>query len=245
LARSLAPALSHGAAAADLIRPQAGLPRLHVLLDGGSAAIVAAALPGNCSDWPMGVPRLKMPGAAPSRATLKLHEAILTLLSGPEREAWFVPGMSAVDLGAAPGGWTWQLVQRHLRVAAVDNATIAPALLDSGLVRHYREDGFRFRPAKPVDWMVCDMVEQPARVAQLAAGWLARGWCQHAIFNLKLPMRRRYEELERCRALIATALDGVPYELRIKQLFHDREEVTAYLGHGAIPKNRDRRKNPL
>ncbi|MBL8482328.1 MAG: hypothetical protein JNJ60_09040, partial [Rhodocyclaceae bacterium] len=46
LARSLAPALSHGAAAADLIRPQAGLPRLHVLLDGGSAAIVAAALPG-------------------------------------------------------------------------------------------------------------------------------------------------------------------------------------------------------
>ncbi|MBL8471185.1 MAG: 23S rRNA (cytidine(2498)-2'-O)-methyltransferase RlmM [Rhodocyclaceae bacterium] len=245
LAKSLAPALTRAAKASGMLQTEAGLPRLHVLIENGSAALVAAAVPGNCSDWHMGVPRLKMPAAAPSRATLKLHEAFLTLLTEAEREQLLQPGMTAVDLGAAPGGWTWQLVRRHLRVTAVDNAAIAPELLDSGLVRHQREDGFRFRPPKTVDWMVCDMVEQPSRIAKLAAQWLAAGWCRHTIFNLKLPMRRRYEEVERCRALIADALGGAPHELRIKQLFHDREEVSAYLAPAPPVKTRGGRKNPL
>ena len=31
------------------------------------------------------------------------------------------------------------------------------ALLDSGQVRHRRDDGFHYRPPEPVAWMVCDM----------------------------------------------------------------------------------------
>ena len=94
-----------------------------------------------------------------------------------------------------------------------------------------RADGFRDLPPKPVDWLVCDMVEQPSRVAALAARWLAGGHCRQAMFNLKLPMKKRYEELKRCRDIIETALDDaeVPFRLRFKQLYHDREEVTAYL----------------
>jgi 23S rRNA (cytidine2498-2'-O)-methyltransferase len=42
-------------------------------------------------------------------------------------------------------------------------------------------------------------------------------------------MKKRFEELERCRAIIDEALGGSGYYLRMKQLFHDREEVTAYL----------------
>ena len=93
-----------------------------------------------------------------SRAVFKLDELI-------EREKLLKPGMCVVDLGAAPGGWTWQLVRRAMRVIAVYNGPMNQGLLDSCLVTHLREDGFRYRPAHPVDWLVCDMVEQPRRVA--------------------------------------------------------------------------------
>ncbi|HET7064384.1 MAG TPA: 23S rRNA (cytidine(2498)-2'-O)-methyltransferase RlmM, partial [Rudaea sp.] len=165
-----------------------------------------------------------------SRSTLKLEEALLTLLDSGERERWLKPGMNAVDLGAAPGGWTWQLVRRSLRVTAVDNGPMDAALMQSGLVAHMREDGFRFRPKKPVDWMVCDMVEQPRRIAELVARWFAEGWCRHSIFNLKLPMKKRYAETMLCLDLISKTLarSGRQVESRAKQLYHDREEITVF-----------------
>src|SRR3546814_12142776 len=43
------------------------------------------------------------------------------------------------------------------------------------------------------DWMVCDMVEQPRRVAARMGEWFANGWCRQAIFNLKLPMKKRWQ----------------------------------------------------
>lgn len=205
--------------------------RLHVCLLSGTAAYVGYARLDNSSPWPMGIPRLRFPRGAPSRSTLKLEEAFLQFLSADEREVALRPGMRAVDLGAAPGGWTWQLVHRHLRVIAVDNGAIDPALMESGLVEHIRSDGFRYRPAQAVDWMVCDIVEQPIRVAQLAALWLAEGHCRYSIFNLKLPMKKRYQEIQRCLELIDGELSdaGMNYHVACKQLYHDREEVTVYL----------------
>jgi 23S rRNA (cytidine2498-2'-O)-methyltransferase len=97
-------------------------------------------------------------------------------------------------------------------------------------VRHLREDGFRFRPRDPVDWLTCDMIAQPARVAALVADWIANGHAHRAMFNLKLPMKRRSAEIERLRGLIAARLSGAGrgFELRLKHLYHDREEVTGF-----------------
>lgn len=199
--------------------------RLHVFFVGGLACHVGVSRVGNASTWPMGIPRLRMPSSAPSRSALKLAEAMLEFTGGRK----FEPGLTAVDLGASPGGWTWQLVQRGFMVTAVDNGPMDARLMDSGQVKHRRDDGFHFRPPDPVQWMVCDMVESPARIARLVAKWIAEGWCVETIFNLKLPMKKRYEEVLRCRAIIDEALGGKGYYLRMKQLFHDREEVTAYL----------------
>ena len=203
--------------------------RLHVFFVGGKACYVGLSDVANSSPWPMGIVRLRMPSAAPSRSTLKLAEAILEFLDETERAKRLVPGMTAVDLGASPGGWTFQLVQRGLMVIAVDNGNIDAALLETGQVKPRRDDGFHFRPADPVDWMVCDMVESPSRIAELAARWIAQGWANATIFNLKLPMKKRWEEVLRCRALIDEALGGAGYFLRMKQLYHDREEITVYL----------------
>ena len=150
------------------------------------------------------------------------------LLDEGERERWLKAGMRAVDLGASPGGWTWQLVNRSLHVTAVDNGPMDGALLASGLVDHLRADGFRYRPAKPVDWLVCDMVEQPRRVAELIAQWFAEGACRYAIFNLKLPMKKRYDEVALCLAIVRDAVHGRRVEVRAKQLYHDREEITVF-----------------
>jgi len=98
--------------------------------------------------------------------------------------------MTGVDLGAAPGGWTWQLVDRGLQVTAIDNGPMDKALMQSGQVEHLRVDGFKYRPERPVTWLVCDMIESPARVAQTIASWIADGDAQKAIFNLKLPMKK-------------------------------------------------------
>jgi len=202
--------------------------RLHVFFVGGLACHVGVSDPASASPWPMGIPRLRMPSGAPSRSTLKLAEAFQEFLD--ERSAASLGiGTTAVDLGASPGGWSWQLVRRGIAVTAVDNGEMDPALMDSGLVKHRRTDGFSYRPPAPVDWMVCDIVESPSRVARLAARWVAEGWCRETIFNLKLPMKKRWEEVLRAREIIDEALGGGGYFLRMKQLYHDREEVTAYL----------------
>lgn len=202
--------------------------RLHLGMTATDAAFVAAADIGETAPWPGGIPRLKFPRAAPSRSTLKLEEALLVLLDEGERERWLRPGMRAVDLGASPGGWTWQLVNRSLHVTAVDNGPMDATLLASDLVDHLRADGFRYRPQKPVDWLVCDMVEQPRRVAELIAQWFAEGACRHAIFNLKLPMKKRYDEVQLCLDLVRAAAAGRRIEVRARQLYHDREEITVF-----------------
>ena len=203
--------------------------RLHVFFVGGLACHVGVSTVGESSSWPMGIPRLRMPSAAPSRSTLKLAEALLEFLDEKERAKRLAPGMTAIDLGASPGGWSWQLVQRGMMVIAVDNGPMDAALLETGQVKHRRDDGFHFRPAEPVDWMVCDMVESPSKIARLAAKWIAEGWCSESVFNLKLPMKKRWEEVERCRGIVDEALGGGGYYLRMKHLYHDREEITAYL----------------
>lgn len=228
--RSFGNALLGAMRKARLIEPAAP-HRLHAFFPQSDKVYLCAGDIARTSPWPQGIPRLKFPREAPSRSTLKLDEAFLVLLDADERERALRPGMHAVDLGAAPGGWTWQLVRRSIRVVAVDNGPMDAALMQSGLVEHVRADGFRYRPPKPVDWLVCDMVEQPRRVAALMAQWLAAGLCRRAMFNLKLPMKKRYEETRLCLDMLGEML-GPGAEIRAKQLYHDREEITVFAQAG-------------
>lgn len=215
-----------------LVPGNARLPRLHLFfLDSGTAHL-GVSWADRGSPWHMGIPRLRLPRAAPSRSALKLGEAFLSLLSEAERNERLKGSMRAVDLGAAPGGWSWQLTQRSLLVTAVDNGPMNRELLAQGMVEHIRADGFRYRHRKPVDWMVCDMVEQPARIAALVADWVAEGRARDCIFNLKLPMKKRFDEIERCRDIVEHRLGRarLGYRLRMRHLYHDREEITGYLG---------------
>ena len=204
------------------------LLRLHACMLDGDHALLASGDPEDSAPWPLGIPRLKLLPDTPSRSALKLDEAFLSLLDDAQREALLKPGMTAAALGAAPGGWTWVLTRQHLRVTSVDNGPLRQHVLDTGLVEHLRADGFNWQPQQPLDWMVCDMVEQPRRVAERMATWLREGWCRHAIFNLKLPMKKRWDETRLCLDLFAQQA-GRPLTIRAKQLYHDREEITVFV----------------
>jgi 23S rRNA (cytidine2498-2'-O)-methyltransferase len=210
----------------DSLREDAA-SRLRIFLLDGTTAYVGES-DARVADWPLGIPRLRMPAGAPSRSTLKLAEAFAVFL-GERAGDVLRPGMHAVDLGAAPGGWTWQLAQRGLRGTAVDIGPLKGSVRDDPLARHVRDDAFRFTPRRPVDWLVCDVVEQPIRIADLVARWIGDGLAHRAIFNLKLPMKKRYDEVRRCEQRIVTSLRQVPHALSLRQLYHDREEVTGYL----------------
>ncbi|PKQ40784.1 23S rRNA (cytidine(2498)-2'-O)-methyltransferase RlmM [Pseudomonas sp. YY-1] len=206
-------------------------PRLLLTFKSGREVFAGIAEADNQAMWPMGIPRLKFPREAPSRSTLKLEEAWHHFIPREQWDQRLAPGMTAVDLGAAPGGWTWQLVNREIRVTAVDNGPMAESLMYSGFVVHQRADGFTFRPRHPVHWMVCDIVEKPARTAAMIETWLGEGLCREAVVNLKLPMKQRYAEVRRLLDRIESGLveRGLKVSIGCKQLYHDREEVTCHL----------------
>ena len=205
---------------------------LHLLFLSGQEVIIGFSSGQNSSEHPMGIPRLKFPKDAPSRSTLKLDEAFLYFIPKKDHETRLTSGLNAVDLGSSPGGWTYQLVRRGMMVSAIDNGPMAESLMETGQVKHYMQDGFKFRPKKQnVYWLVCDMIEKPQRVAKLMASWVVEDMCKEAMFNLKLPMKGRYKQvmndLQTIKDMFAEA--EVSYEMYAKHLYYDREEVTVHI----------------
>lgn len=206
---------------------------LHILFVRPGCCYVGYAYNDNKSPFFMGIPRLKFPAEAPSRSTLKLEEAILTFIPEAEEKKRFTDEMTGVDLGACPGGWTYQLVKRGVFVYAVDHGKMAASLHETGRIEHCPEDGFKFQPLKrkTIDGLVCDMVEQPMRISKLIGKWLINGWCRETIFNLKLPMKKRYQEVQLCLAYLEEELEkqGFWFKIQAKHLYHDREEITVHI----------------
>ncbi len=205
---------------------------MHICFVAPGHCFVGFSLPSNNSKFFMGIPRLKFPSDAPSRSTLKLEEAFHVFIPKEEWDVRLASGMWATDLGACPGGWTYQLVKRSMFVHAIDNGMMAQSLMDTGQVKHHMEDGFKFEPPrKNITWLVCDMIEKPSRVAQLMGEWLIKGWAKETMFNLKLPMKGRYDEvLQDIENLKSFLVDNkVKFRLQAKHLYHDREEITVHI----------------
>jgi 23S rRNA (cytidine2498-2'-O)-methyltransferase len=160
--------------------------------------------------------------AAPSRSYLKIEEAYGVLGAEPG------PDETVVDLGAAPGGWSYSAARRGARVIAVDNGPLKGGALGHPRIEHRREDAFGFRPApgEVFDWLFCDLVEEPHHVLRdLAGPWLGRGWCRRFVINLKFGRTDPLELLQELRAAASPFMQSAA-DFRIRHLFHDREEFT-------------------
>ena len=159
---------------------------------------------------------------APSRSYLKVEEAFAVLGREPG------PGEVVADLGAAPGGWSYSAAKRGARVIAVDNGPLKGGALDHPLIEHRAEDAFSFHPpeGERFDWLLSDLLEEPHRVLQhIVDPWLAHRWCRQFVVNLKFG---RVDALALIRDLRApgSPLVTAAENVRIRHLFHDREELT-------------------
>jgi 23S rRNA (cytidine2498-2'-O)-methyltransferase len=188
-----------------------------LLVPGNTVAVGVLPARDALSLAPGGRLRVHVPAAAPSRAAQKLVEAFHWLDRAPE------PGELCVDLGAAPGGWTFALLERRARVIAVDPAYLSRSLKGRRGLQHLRADAFSFTPPDDVDWLFSDMAWRPLESAALLAKWARRGWARFLVANIKLPMKKKAAMLVRVREILA---DGGWKNLRVRQLYHDREEVT-------------------
>ncbi|WP_019006169.1 SAM-dependent methyltransferase [Cohnella laeviribosi] len=175
----------------------------------------------NLSDWPGGAVRFRRDDGLISRAAFKLLEA---------EQAFGLPlsrFTNALDLGAAPGGWTSVLLERGLKVTAVDPAEMADSLKGHPRLRHLRRNAAEvdFAPGS-FDLLVCDMSWDPyhtCRIVSNLAPALSAG--ASALITLKLMHRKPLQTISALKAEYGKAFEIV----RIKQLFHNREEVTMWV----------------
>jgi 23S rRNA (cytidine2498-2'-O)-methyltransferase len=117
----------------------------------------------------------------PSRAYLKLWEALTRAGRRPG------PGETCLDLGAAPGGWTWALARLGAGVTAVDKAPLDPAVAAMPGVSCRQESAFALDPRQdlPVDWLFSDIICYPARLLALVRRWMEAGAARNFVCTLK------------------------------------------------------------
>ncbi|MBD2847962.1 SAM-dependent methyltransferase [Paenibacillus sp. IB182496] len=176
---------------------------------------------GMLSDWPGGAVRFQREDGQISRAKFKLLEAERSFdLSLQQFE-------QALDVGAAPGGWTSLLLERGLRVTAIDPAELHPSLHGHPGLTVLRQNASEAKlQPYAFDLLVCDMSWSPTLMCKLVLDLreaLRSG--AHAIVTVKLMHRK---PLQTIRDVIGRLEQG--FELRkAKQLFHNRDEITLHL----------------
>lgn len=171
------------------------------------------------SDWPGGRMRLARDEARVSRAEFKLEELFQTVSLDLADQG------TAVDFGAAPGGWTRILRQRGLTVWAVDPGDLDPRVADDPGVHHARTTAAEFlrHHDDSFDLAVNDMRMDPTlscRVMLDAEPSLRAGAL--AVLTLKIGSRNPVDEVRSCLDLLEQRYEVI----FARQLHHNRQEVT-------------------
>jgi 23S rRNA (cytidine2498-2'-O)-methyltransferase len=175
----------------------------------------------NLTDWSGGAVHYSQSGGMLSRAGHKLEEAIEVFridLGGLRL---------ALDLGAAPGGFTRHLLSRGFSVTAVDTAEMDDSLRNHPQVVIYRDNAFGldFRPGA-FDIITCDISWDALRTARFLAR-LAPALVPGGILIMTVKFMGA-SPLKTIRA--ASHILGESYTLvKARQLWHNREEATLYL----------------
>lgn len=217
-------------ALADVIQTRTGAPLdvrqpvqiLSVVVAAKTAYLGLSLAEHNLSDWAGGVRRFARESGQISRAEFKLLEALEVF------RIELPPRGIALDLGAAPGGWTRVLRQREQYVTAVDPAQLHPSLQADKSVRHKQMTAEDYLAEYPdsFDLIVNDMrldARDSARLMVSYAPYLYRHGL--AIMTLKLPKEKRRPAIDHSFNILRQA-----YQLQnARQLFHNRSEITVYL----------------
>jgi 23S rRNA (cytidine2498-2'-O)-methyltransferase len=196
---------------------------LQVAVVGRTSLLVSAArpraLPSGGFDvmpWPAGIAPVADDKTAPSRAYGKFEEGLAWMGLAP------AAGEVCVDLGGSPGGWSWKALVRGARVIAVDRSPLAPPALGHPSLEMILGSAFDYRPAAPVDWLLCDVICEPPRTFDLVDRWMKDGLCRRVVATVKFKGKDGYDVLAAARVRLAA--HGWPF-LRIKHLERHHNEA--------------------
>lgn len=143
-----------------------------------------------------------------NRAENKLKEAILVFNLD-------IKG-NALDIGAAPGGWSAVLKQNGAKVVAVD-----PAEMNVG-VEHFKGKIEDYKPNKKFDLICNDMNMNPLDSAKITANFKEIKQNTILIFTCKLVNKKYEKTIEQTKKILSQKYDIT----HIKNLFSNHEEVT-------------------
>ena len=175
--------------------------------------------------------RMQMDPLAPSRSYLKIEEAYLLLGYQPKINE------TVIDLGAAIGGWSYSALKRKAKVIAIDNASLKEPVKSHPNLIQLKEDALKFKPDKnkSADWLFCDIIENPEIILKLLNTWLKNAWCRKFIVNLKIGRSDPIAIIKKIKD-VKTGLTPYCSSLKIRQLYHDREEITLVGKHISFSK---------
>ncbi len=196
---------------------------LSILCVGNLALIGLSKAEDNLSNWAGGEHRFEREENQVSRSEFKLLEAIEVFnVKIPKKKL-------ALDLGASPGGWTRVLrTYYNMRVISVDPADLNPILVNDNKVSHIRITAQKFIKTneKIFDVIVDDMkldVNISIEIMNNASKFLNKNGI--AIVTLKLPNKNIIETIEKA----IQSLKQNYTIIGIRQLFHNRQEITVVL----------------
>lgn len=167
--------------------------------------------------FPLGIPTfVESKSGPPSRAYLKLFEALTVAQIWPE------PGDQCLEIGAAPGGWTWVLAQLGAKVKTFDRAPLDTRFSQEPLVVHHQKDGFTATPATlegadDIKWIFSDVICYPEKLYEWVMSWMATGKSINFVCTLKFQGQDHYGVIPQ----FAT----IPHS-RVIHLHHNKHELT-------------------
>ncbi len=132
-------------------------------------------------EFPLGQYKFKKDTSAPSRAYLKLWELLTRINRHPNKDS------VCLELGSAPGGWTYVLNQLECQVISVDRAELSPDLMKQPNVRHFIRDAFSVTPEDfgEIDWFFSDLICFPDRLFDFVRQWRDSGKVKNFVCTLK------------------------------------------------------------
>lgn len=172
---------------------------------------------------PAALLRLQLPDDAPSRAWLKMEQALRWSGQGGGLD---LKGKTVLELGSAPGGASRSLLSRGAEVFGVDTGEMDAGILDDSGFHHLKVAAGDLRPSMvpgQADLIVSDMNLEPWLVGKYVEKFASRLQPRGLILTLKINSGKVAAELPE---LIQRIRTWAPGPVHIKQLPANRQELT-------------------
>lgn len=165
------------------------------------------------SPFPHGIVEFQETKIPPSRAYLKLYEALMHAGKTPQK------GNKCLEIGAAPGSWSYVLASLDTELKSCDRSSLDESLNRFPNLTFVKGDAFKLTPEVigPIDWLFSDLICYPDKLYEYISLWLESGMCKNFICTLKFQEGVSISSIEK----FAQIKDS-----KVLHLFHNKHELT-------------------